>query len=230
VLSPGAGADVTVELRPKGLLRLRGKIAARIDRASAQQRGERPGYLVEIPSRVPPPLCPPEPPEPVAPPARALDEPAAPAPAAAPVRLRQPEAIDVILLVDDDRVLVRMMEVWLGRLGYRTCVARSLADAQARLADPGLRVRAAVVDALLPDGRGAPLIAALAAEGTAVPTLGISALTHTEDARRELQRAGARDFLAKPFGRDALLAAVRGLLRGVPMSVHPPTRTRHEPS
>src|SRR5690606_28556123 len=68
-----------------------------------------------------------------------------------------------------------------------------------------------LVDANLPDGDGAGLLAALRARGLRAPALAHTA-TRDPDALADLRAAGFRDVLVKPMPVDALQAAVRAVL------------------
>lgn len=69
-----------------------------------------------------------------------------------------------------------------------------------------------IVDRLLPGLNGVDLIRHLRAEGVATPSIMLTALTEVPDRVSGL-RAGADDYLGKPFAFDELLARMDALLR-----------------
>jgi DNA-binding response OmpR family regulator len=115
-----------------------------------------------------------------------------------------------ILLVEDDRRLVVMLEELLTEEGYAVTVAR---DGHTAL-HIGLtrKFDALVVDRGLPAIEGVDLIGRLRSAGVAAPMLILTARGTVAD-RVDGLNAGADDYLAKPFDVDELLARLRALLR-----------------
>jgi len=114
-----------------------------------------------------------------------------------------------ILVVDDDRPLLRALHITLSARGYDVQVAqdaRTALDLAARH-PPDL----AVVDLGLPDLDGLHLITALRGWSSA-PILVLSA-RHGEPAKIDALDAGADDYVTKPFGMGELLARIRAALR-----------------
>ena len=69
-----------------------------------------------------------------------------------------------------------------------------------------------VLDLMLPDGLGIPYLKSLRAKGQVVPVIILTALDQISDRIAGL-KAGADDYLVKPFGVPELLARIRALLR-----------------
>jgi two-component system OmpR family response regulator len=69
---------------------------------------------------------------------------------------------------------------------------------------------AAVLDRNLPELDGLSVLKAIRAAGVETPVLFLSALGHTDERVRGL-KAGADDYMAKPFSMDELLARLEGL-------------------
>ena len=115
----------------------------------------------------------------------------------------------LILLVDDEPELRRMVASLLTGAGYE--VAEAADCAQARAAMAAQRPDAVLLDVMLPDGDGFSLLPELRRFGD-VPVLYLSA--RDEDAAR-LQGLGlgADDYITKPFGGGELLARIRTALR-----------------
>ena len=115
----------------------------------------------------------------------------------------------LILLVDDEPELRRMVASLLTGAGYE--VAEAADCAQARAAMAAQRPDAVLLDVMLPDGDGFSLLPELRRFGD-VPVLYLSA--RDEDAAR-LQGLGlgADDYITKPFTPLELLARVNSQLR-----------------
>jgi DNA-binding response OmpR family regulator len=110
-----------------------------------------------------------------------------------------------VLVVDDDRALLRIMELSLEGDGFAVAVAL---DGRAALAalDRG-RPAAIVLDYALPDVEAGALVAELRARcGADLP---IVIVTATEGAAGKAARLGAAAYLRKPFDLDDLTRAVR---------------------
>jgi two-component system KDP operon response regulator KdpE len=114
-----------------------------------------------------------------------------------------------ILVVDDERQLLRAMSINLRARGYDVDLAETGAQALDRAAK--LRPDVVILDLGLPDLDGTEVIAGLRG-WTQVPIIVLSA-RHTEEAKVTALDAGADDFVTKPFGMDELLARLRATLR-----------------
>lgn len=114
-----------------------------------------------------------------------------------------------LLIVEDDRLL-------------SNALARSLADAydvdQAFDGEEGLFYALqdvydlVVLDVMMPERDGFGVLESLRAGGVETPVLMLTARGATADKLRGL-RAGADDYLTKPFDRDELLARIEAILR-----------------
>lgn len=115
----------------------------------------------------------------------------------------------LVLVVDDECSVQKVLGILLNAHGMRTCQATSAAEALARVADcsPDL----VLLDLGLPDGDGIEVTRELR-KWTAVPVLVISARGKEPDKVATLD-AGANDYLTKPFNNGELLARIRVWLR-----------------
>ncbi len=115
----------------------------------------------------------------------------------------------VILVVDDDRAIVRALESVLGVAGYATQTANTGAAAleAAALRPPDL----ILLDMILPDIDGVAVCGRLR-EWTERPIMMLSALDGDALKIAALD-AGADDYLRKPFSTGELLARVRAVMR-----------------
>ncbi len=116
-----------------------------------------------------------------------------------------------VLVVDDERQILRALKVILREAGYEVIEAATMEEALDRAA-----VRppdAAIVDLMLPDGSGVELSRRLR-EWSSMPILVLSAVGE-EDAKVEALEAGADDYVTKPFGPRELVARLGAALRRV---------------
>jgi DNA-binding response OmpR family regulator len=125
-----------------------------------------------------------------------------------------------VLVVEDDPKLAEFLTRVLGDEGHTTVVA---ADAQNAYERAGKEVFDAIVlDWMLPDGEGPQVAERLRAAEVHAPILMLTARGETSDKVAGL-RAGADDYLVKPFEVDELLARLDALVRrgktGVSLSV-----------
>jgi two-component system, OmpR family, response regulator len=115
-----------------------------------------------------------------------------------------------LLLVEDDRKLVRALERGLAREGYAVDVAYSGEEALERVS--GRDYDAVVLDVMLPGADGFEVCEALRRQQRTLPVLMLTARSEVADRIRGLD-AGADDYLVKPFDFGELLARLRALGR-----------------
>ncbi|MEJ2502890.1 MAG: sigma-54 dependent transcriptional regulator [Gemmatimonadota bacterium] len=117
-------------------------------------------------------------------------------------------ASERILIVEDDDLLRQVTAERLEREGYAVTTAASVEAGRAEIQEqmPDL----ALLDIKLPDGEGTELLGELTQSGDTVCVM-MSAHATVKSAVDAL-RAGAVDFLEKPFSFDRLAATLRGAL------------------
>jgi two-component system, repressor protein LuxO len=110
-----------------------------------------------------------------------------------------------VLVVEDTALLSMLYESVLGRAGHRTAIAATLAEARAMLAQESFNL--VLLDLQLPDGDGMTLLEELRSQ----PETRVIVITANGSINRavEAMRAGAFDFLVKPFDEARLMGAVR---------------------
>jgi two-component system KDP operon response regulator KdpE len=114
-----------------------------------------------------------------------------------------------VLVVDDERQLLRAMRVILREGGFEVSTAGSVQEALDALA-----VRppdAAILDLILPDGNGVDICRSIR-EWSEMPIIVLSAVGDEAEKVRALE-AGADDYVTKPFGTEELIARLRAALR-----------------
>ncbi len=117
-----------------------------------------------------------------------------------------------ILCVEDERRILENNRKAFADMGYKVLTAETLAHAREYLARES--PDAIVLDIMLPDGNGLDLLSELRANGNQVPVIMLTAWGKPEDVARGL-KAGANDYLPKPFEYKVLLARVEAMLRNV---------------
>ena len=122
-----------------------------------------------------------------------------------------------ILLVEDDDSFRRALTEVLGANGYEVLTAAEGAGAMDLLQSE--HVDLVITDVVMPGIRGDVLVTHIASTFPETPVISITAFGSVENAL-ELTRAGAADYLTKPFRTRALLEAVARVLEE--------TRTRRE--
>ncbi len=113
-----------------------------------------------------------------------------------------------ILIVEDEASIADLMEETLGQLEYR-CVKASDGEDAATLIEKE-KFDLILLDIMLPGTDGFTLMDYIRPTGT--PVIFITAKTSVEDRVRGL-KAGAYDYISKPFAPEELLARVDGLMR-----------------
>jgi DNA-binding response OmpR family regulator len=115
-----------------------------------------------------------------------------------------------ILVVEDDAAILEALREKLRLEGYEVISARDGEEARDRLADvpPDL----VILDLMLPKLDGLSVLKWLRKRTAELPVLILSARGREEE-KVEGLRAGADDYLAKPFGLKELMARVEALLR-----------------
>jgi DNA-binding response OmpR family regulator len=115
-----------------------------------------------------------------------------------------------LLVVEDNLDLAELLISALVRNGFAADVMTSAASAQEALANS--HYAAVILDLGLPDEDGLACLKRLRARGSNVPVLILTARGSVAD-RVEGLRAGADDYLVKPFATDELVARLQALLR-----------------
>lgn len=123
-----------------------------------------------------------------------------------------PDAAGPILIVEDDELMRLSLEDRFRLEGFAVAAAATIDGARLRLAI-GPRPSLVLTDIRLPDGSGADLFALCRASLPGVPVIVMTAFGSVADAVR-LVKAGALDYLEKPFNLDDLVAAVRMTVSG----------------
>ena len=115
----------------------------------------------------------------------------------------------LVLVVDDDDLMRKSTRRLLRSAGFRV---EAFASAEEFLKS-GLAAETAclILDLRMPGMNGLQLQQRLTGEGRLIPIIFITAQDN-EEIRRQAMRAGAVDFLQKPFSEEALLKAIRNAL------------------
>jgi len=115
-----------------------------------------------------------------------------------------------VLLVEDNDELVSLLVKGLARGGFSADAVASAGDAAHSGA--AMRYAAIVLDLGLPDQDGLSLLRSIRGRGDSTPILVLTARDGVSDRVNGL-RAGADDYLVKPFAMEELVARLQALLR-----------------
>jgi DNA-binding response OmpR family regulator len=115
-----------------------------------------------------------------------------------------------VLIAEDNSTYAQVLQEQLGRSAIESDRVSTMAEAARALSS--IPYSALVLDLGLPDGDGIVLVRQLRQSGNAIPILIISA-RHGLDDRLQGLRAGADDYMAKPFSIDELIARLHALTR-----------------
>ncbi|HPG28338.1 MAG TPA: response regulator, partial [Myxococcota bacterium] len=110
-----------------------------------------------------------------------------------------------ILVVDDDASILDMTEDLLGHAGYAVTKARSGSDALSKTEDRDYDV--VLTDLQMPGMDGIDLLAKIRERHPDTPVILMTAFGTIQSAVRAM-RAGAFDFVTKPFTADEVLAPI----------------------
>jgi len=122
---------------------------------------------------------------------------------------RMPERV---LIVDDDPVQRRLLEIMLTRLGYATFAAVGGDEAVRILtADAMPPVDCVVLDLVMPDLDGLGVLERIRAAGVDLPVIVQTAAGGIDNVVSAM-RAGANDFVVKPVGAERLRVSLRNAL------------------
>ena len=128
-----------------------------------------------------------------------------------------------ILVVEDDQTTCDVVRAYLESAGHGVVICRSGSDALGILRQ--VEPRCLILDVMLPGKDGFEICEEIRRDGSIVPILFLSARADEPD-RVDGLRAGADDYLVKPFSPRELLARVDALLRRAEIGPRPPTVIR----
>ncbi len=114
-----------------------------------------------------------------------------------------------VLVIDDEKQILRALRINLSVRGYEVFTAATGAEALRVAADH--RPEVVILDLGLPDMSGIEVLEGLRGWLTA-PVIVLSARTDSSD-KVEALDAGADDYVTKPFGMDEFLARLRAAVR-----------------
>jgi DNA-binding response OmpR family regulator len=112
-----------------------------------------------------------------------------------------------VLVVEDNEQICSLIHIMLSRRGYEVIDVR---DGQAAIANASDNIDVVLLDLGLPGMNGLEVCRRLRGEPetASLPVIMLTGRAHPEDVRDGL-RAGASEFLVKPFQEAELLAAIQ---------------------
>lgn len=111
----------------------------------------------------------------------------------------------VVLVVDDDPDIGRLLQIWLADAGYRVELTQSGFEALQRIAQGGIDV--AVIDILMPEISGIDVLDQVRRMGSE-PAVIMTTAFGSEQIAVNAIRHGADDYLRKPIDRQELLVVI----------------------
>ncbi len=117
--------------------------------------------------------------------------------------------MEKILVVDDERNILRMLKKFLHGEGFHVETARNFEEAVSRFSD--MEFNLVLTDMRLPGKSGLDLLKWIKEENPEIPVIIITAYGSIENAV-EAMKAGAANYLTKPIDLDEMLAIVRHTL------------------
>ena len=118
---------------------------------------------------------------------------------------------ELILVVDDEESICRILQSTLERFGYRVLVAANGAEAVALYAQNGAEIAVVLTDMAMPVMDGPATIVALKAMNPAVRIIGSSGLSSNLGVEKALG-AGVLRFVPKPYTAETLLKTLEQVL------------------
>lgn len=115
-----------------------------------------------------------------------------------------------ILIVDDDRKICRLEDIYLRSEGFDTLIARDGFEALSIMDEK--RVDLIVADILMPNLDGQGLVRLLREHHIATPVLMMTSKSAFED-KKQLFESGADDYMIKPVDLEELVLRIRAILR-----------------
>jgi DNA-binding NtrC family response regulator len=124
----------------------------------------------------------------------------------------RPDAAHPILIVEDDELMRLSLEDRFRLEGFAVVAAGTVEGARLRL-EGGVRPSLVLTDVRLPDGSGIAVFDLCRATLPGVPVIVMTAFGSVADAVR-LVKAGALDYVEKPFNLDDLVETIRMTVSG----------------
>jgi DNA-binding NtrC family response regulator len=124
--------------------------------------------------------------------------------------MRQEDTPETLLIVDDDASMRRTLAGLFGAHGYRSLTSENAEGALELLQAEAVDV--VLTDLRMPGMKGDALLQEIRGTFPEIPVIAITAFGSVDDAMK-LTRAGAADYIEKPFRTRPLLDAVERVLR-----------------
>lgn len=116
----------------------------------------------------------------------------------------------VILVVDDNQKIRRLIDIYLRREGFSTLLAETGEQALRLLGEQAVDLM--IVDVMMPGMDGYALVRQLRENRMEIPVLMATAKTEFADKKQGFE-AGADDYMTKPVDLEEMVLRVRALLR-----------------
>ena len=115
-----------------------------------------------------------------------------------------------ILVIDDEKVILESLKMFLTEKGYSVESAASAAEGRQKV--EGLKPDVVILDIRLPDGNGLDLLKELRDRNREMPVIMITAF-HDMDSTIKAIKHGATEYITKPIDADELERAVQRAMK-----------------
>lgn len=122
-------------------------------------------------------------------------------------------AVNKVLIVDDETLLLRTLSNALRDAGYQVLPAGTAGDGEALLDGQSGDVDLMVLDVKLPDRSGLDLLQSQRDRGYSGRVIVMTAFD-SPDSERRCRQLSVDHYLRKPFDLEVMLGLIRGLLGG----------------
>jgi CheY-like chemotaxis protein len=117
---------------------------------------------------------------------------------------------DIILVVDDEPSVLKVMRIALEKSGFRVVVAENGAEALEKFKQMRDQIRVLITDMAMPGMNGLDLIRSIRNLNPAVDIVATTGMT-TSDQMQAIRDGGVRHVLSKPCGSRQLIELIREL-------------------
>ena len=117
---------------------------------------------------------------------------------------------DIILVVDDEPSVLKVMRIALEKSGFRVVVAENGAEALEKFKQMRDQIRVLITDMAMPGMNGLDLIRSIRNLNPAVDIVATTGMT-TSDQMQAIRDGGVRHVLSRPCGSRQLIELIREL-------------------
>jgi len=125
--------------------------------------------------------------------------------------MASPEINSHIVITDDDSAIRKVVQIFLEKSGYRVTLCKNGEELLQVLAESRLNIDLIFLDIKMPGLSGLALLEIIQQKYPLIPIIMLTAFNDLETGMKAI-RLGAKDYLAKPVGREVLLATASRII------------------